>query len=97
VATEQDPFRVTEAGISLRVKVLPGAKRNRIEGQRNAELLVRIRAPALRGKANAQLVKYLAEEMSLTRSQIQILSGETSRHKVLLLPAAAMARLIEVL
>ena len=38
-------------------------------------------APPLDGKANAALIALLAETLALRKSQIEIIGGETSRHK----------------
>ncbi len=90
------PYRTTEEGILLRLKVIPGAGRNSIAEVRNGELLVRIQAPARKGAANKELVRYLARSLSLPRSAIAIVSGSTSRHKVIRLPLEAETVLREL-
>jgi hypothetical protein len=47
-------------------------------------LKVALTAPPVDGKANAALCRFLAEKAGLSRSCVQILSGETSRTKVIL-------------
>jgi uncharacterized protein (TIGR00251 family) len=42
-------------------------------------------APADDGKANAELVRFLAEVLGVPRRSVQILRGRTSRSKVVLL------------
>ncbi len=73
----------------LRVKVIANAGRVRIDGVRAGELVVRLSAAPEKGRANQELLKLLASELSLSRSALQIVSGRTARHKLLRLPAEA--------
>jgi uncharacterized protein (TIGR00251 family) len=50
------------------------------------ELEVRVSAAPTDGEANAALIKLLAKELGIPRSSIEIVSGETSRHKRIALP-----------
>jgi uncharacterized protein (TIGR00251 family) len=97
MAAEQLPFTRSKSSLKLHVKVIPRAGKNSIAGLRNGELVVRIQAPALRGEANKQLVKYLAKVLAVPKSQVEIDSGATSRHKTLLLPLQAEAVLEQLL
>lgn len=85
--TAPDGFYYPAKGrLLLRVKATPGAKQNSITGVKNQELLVRIKAQAERGKANKELLKYLAGLLEVPRSQLTISSGESSRHKLISIP-----------
>jgi uncharacterized protein (TIGR00251 family) len=86
---ELKPFTIKSDNILLKVKAFPKAGENRIIEARNGELVVRIRAPALKGQANKELVKFLAKTLAVARSEIKILSGESSRHKLISLPLSA--------
>jgi uncharacterized protein (TIGR00251 family) len=86
---ELKPFTIKSDNILLKVKAFPKAGENRIIEARNGELVVRIRAPALKGQANKELVKFLAKTLAVARSEIKILSGESSRHKLVSLPLSA--------
>ena len=66
----------------LRLKVKPNQRFNRIEKQ-GEEFVVRIKAPAEDGKANAQLVSYLSDILDLPKSAIHIKKGITSKIKLL--------------
>lgn len=65
----------------LNVYIQPRASRDEIVGLHGNELKIRLTAPPVDGKANAQLIKFLAKTFGVNRSQIEILSGESSRHK----------------
>jgi hypothetical protein len=45
-------------------------------------LRVRLSAPPVDGAANEALLRFLAEELSVRRSAVQLISGATSRSKL---------------
>ncbi len=79
--------------ILLRVKAMPNAGRSSVGELRGDELVVRLAAPPEKGKANRELIDLLAGAVGLPRSSLRVVSGESSRHKVVALPGAAKARL----
>jgi uncharacterized protein (TIGR00251 family) len=87
------PYRVSGEALLLKVKVIPNAGRSEIAGVRNGELLLRLRAAPEKGEANRELAQLLARALSLPRSQVLLVRGQLSRHKVLKLPGAAVAAL----
>lgn len=68
--------------VLLHVKVQPRASRNGIGEVLGSELKIKIAAPPVDSAANEALVKFLAELLESSRSAVQIVRGETSRHKV---------------
>jgi uncharacterized protein (TIGR00251 family) len=67
----------------LRVHVVPNAKRDCIVGEHGDAIKIKLRAPAIGGKANAALARFLAEEMKLPRGAIVLQSGQRARDKLL--------------
>jgi uncharacterized protein (TIGR00251 family) len=67
----------------LRVHIIPNAKRDCIVSGHDGAIKIKLRAPAVEGKANAALVRFLAEEMKLPRRAIVLQSGHRSRDKLL--------------
>ena len=65
----------------LIVKVVPNSKKNSIEGFKEGVLKVKIQAPPDKGKANDELIEFLAELLRIPKSRIQIISGQSSRMK----------------
>lgn len=68
-------------GIEFAVKIVPGARSNEIVGWENNVLKIRISVVPERGKANDALRKLLAKACGVRMSQVEILSGQTSRNK----------------
>lgn len=70
----------------IKFRVIPNAPKTKIDGEYADAVKVRLNAPPVDGKANEALVKFLSKEYDIPRSQIKIVSGETSRDKVVELP-----------
>ena len=47
----------------VRVYVVPGAKINSVVGEHAGAIKIKLRAPAVEGKANAALIRFLAEQL----------------------------------
>ena len=68
---------------SLRIRVNPGASRNRVDGYDDGVLRLRVTAPPEAGKANAAVTGLLADFLGIPRSRLKIIRGLSSRNKVL--------------
>ena len=67
----------------LRVHIIPNAKIDKVSGEYNSAIKIKLRAPAVDGKANAALRRFLAERLSVPQRAIVLESGERSRDKVI--------------
>ncbi len=67
----------------LNLKVTPNARTNEVTGIRDGIIQVKINASPIKGKANSELVKYLAGLLEIPKSNISILRGHTSRNKTI--------------
>ena len=68
-------------GAILPVHVHPGARRNEIRGVQNGQLKIGVTQAPEKGKANKAAIELLSKSLRLRKSQIELLSGETSRQK----------------
>jgi uncharacterized protein (TIGR00251 family) len=80
-------------GCILPVRAQPGARRAGILGEHAGALKVAITAPPEDGRANKALVELLAKALNRKRSQVKLLSGETSRDKRFLVQGVRKAYL----
>ena len=67
----------------VRVHVVPGAKIDSVVREHTGTMKIKLRAPAAEGKANAALIRFLAEQLKLPRHSIVLKSGHRSRDKVI--------------
>jgi uncharacterized protein (TIGR00251 family) len=65
-------------GIELTVKVTAGASQTRLVGAWGMALKVAVAAPAEAGKANAAVVKLLADVFGVKKAAVCVLSGQTN-------------------
>jgi uncharacterized protein (TIGR00251 family) len=65
----------------ITVRVTPRSSKSEVVGTVDGVLKVRLKAPPVDGAANEELVKVLAMEFGVPRSNIEIVSGHTSRTK----------------
>ncbi|PYK03685.1 MAG: hypothetical protein DME66_11495 [Verrucomicrobia bacterium] len=63
--------------------IVPNAKANQVIGEHGAGIKIKLRAPALDGKANAALRRFLAEELKISEHQIVLKHGQKSRDKAI--------------
>ncbi len=69
-------------GCRLAVQVAPRAAANRVLGPYRGALKVALTAPPVEGAANAALLIFLADVLDVPRSRLTLVSGQTSRAKV---------------
>lgn len=80
-------------GVLLPVRAQPGAKRDAIIGEYGGELKVAVSQPPEKGKANVRIVDVLCEELSLRKSQVELVAGETSRSKKFVITGVSLEEL----
>jgi len=68
-------------GCVLPIRAQPGAREARIVGAHAGSVKIAVTAPADQGKANKSLIQLLCEVLGLKPSQLEILTGQTSRQK----------------
>jgi uncharacterized protein len=66
----------------LKVRVTPNSRKTEFGGYREDEIILRLNAPALEGKANKAAIEFLAKSFAVSRSSVVLVSGEKSRHKI---------------
>jgi uncharacterized protein (TIGR00251 family) len=85
------------AVIRLTVRVQPRASKDEFAGVREGVLRVRLRAPPVDGAANEALVRFLADELGVTRRQVRMVSGFGSRTKTVEIDALTLPALDRIL
>jgi len=68
-------------GTVLPVRAHAGARRNDIRGEQNGMLRVSVTQAPEKGKANKAIAALLAKGLSLRKSQLELIAGETSPQK----------------
>lgn len=72
-------------GVCLSLKVQPRASKNEIGEALGNELKLKVTAPPVDSAANEAVIEFLADTLDRPRGSIQLLRGNTSRHKQILI------------
>lgn len=79
-------------GVHLSLKVVPGAKRDRIVGELGEALKVAVSKPPEGGAANRAVVAILAEKLGLPASDVRIVRGHGSPRKSVVIQGLTAAQ-----
>lgn len=77
--------RVEKGLFRLNVWVQPGAKKNALCGLHQGHLKLKIQAPPSEGRANKEVVDFLARHFGIKRSRVRVESGQKARKKSILI------------
>ncbi len=69
--------------VKITVKVTPSSPRNQVLGLADGVWKIKVAAPPDKGKANQELISFLAGRLGIRRSDIELVRGASSRHKIL--------------
>ena len=65
----------------IEVRVTPGSRESELGNWRGGVLSVKLKARPEKGRANAELCRFLAESLGVAASDVRLLSGSASRLK----------------
>ena len=75
----------------------PGARKNRVLRFEDGVWHIKVAAPPVEGKANAEMVEFLSEILGVSQSRISIEKGTTSRRKLISIEGLTEERVKETL
>jgi len=78
----------TPKGIIFKAAIQPGGSRNEIVGIKGDALKIRLTAPPVEGAANKMCVEFLAKTLKVRKSDVEIIRGQASRSKKVLVRSA---------
>ncbi|MEO6588354.1 MAG: DUF167 domain-containing protein, partial [Pyrinomonadaceae bacterium] len=82
--------------IVFNVKVVPRSSKSEIVGEHGGALKIKIKSPPVDGAANAELVKLLSKTFGVSKSEIEIIGGQTSKNKLIKFQNISAADFIEI-
>jgi len=83
-------YEIIGGRVSLRIKAQPAASKNEFCGLYGEEAVkIRIKAPAVEGAANKELIKFLAKSFKVAKSEVTFRSGHHSKIKIVEFPLTA--------
>jgi len=78
-------YKWKEKDLILYVQIQPKSSKDEVVGILGENLKIKVTAPPIDGKANEHLCRFIAKVFNVSKSQVSILKGETSKIKTLLI------------
>lgn len=90
---------LTEKGedVELTVFIQPRAQKTQIVGLHGDAVKIRITAPPVEGKANAELCRFLAKGLGVPLGRVEIVAGTSSRRKRILIKQKTLVEMASFL
>ena len=90
-------IRETDKAVTIKVRAQPRAKRTEIIGEHDGAIKIKLAAPPSNGKANEECRRFLAKLLDVSATSVEIISGESSRDKVVRIQNISARRVLEAL
>jgi len=74
-------IRLGAGSLTIEVSVRPNAGRSEITGANHRGLLIALKSPPHEGRANGELIKFLAKAVRIPESNVAVMIGARSRRK----------------
>jgi uncharacterized protein len=76
-------YTFKDTSITFTIRVQPRASQSKIVGEIEGSLKVKVAAPPVDGEANEELIKFLAKYFEVPKREVEIISGETAKNKII--------------
>jgi uncharacterized protein (TIGR00251 family) len=90
-------FNQREGAVTFRVRVQPRARRTAIAGEHAGAVKLRVASPPVDGKANEECRRFLAGLVGVSASSVEIISGDSSRDKLIRIQGVSADRVRDAL
>lgn len=94
---EEPAVRAHEGGATVALRVVPRAPRTEVVGRYGDRIKLKVAAPPVEGAANEAVAAFLADRCGVRPADVEVLSGERSRDKVVLVRGVPARVLIAAL
>ncbi|EDR26129.1 hypothetical protein, conserved [Entamoeba dispar SAW760] len=75
--------RQYKSNVIIEIEIKPNAKTSELQGVEDGILKVAIDAPPIDGKANTEVIAFMASTFGIKKSNVSLIKGQTSHHKTL--------------
>ena len=83
--------------LRISVHVNPNAGQNKVVGFQDGLLKIMIAAPPTKGKANQDLLRFLSDLLGISKSNLAIKKGETSKKKIVAISGLSQSEVLRLL
>jgi uncharacterized protein (TIGR00251 family) len=89
-------YKENKNGLTLNIYVVPRSSKSEIVGIYNDCLKIKLKSPPVDNAANEELIKFLAEKLKISRSNIEIIKGHRQKKKVISLTGGKLNPMINL-
>lgn len=86
-----------DGAVTIKLRIQPRASRTEMVGEHNGAIKLRVAAPPVDGKANDECRRFLAKLLKVGATSIEIISGDSSRDKVIRVSNISARQVLEAL
>ena len=90
-------IRLVQDGVVFKVRVQPRASKDQVSGLLEDAVKIRLTAPPVDGEANKALCAFLAKKLGVTRSQVDLVTGQTGRNKLVKVSGVTVEKVLRAL
>ncbi len=87
----------TESGVEIRIKVSPRSSKSEVVGISDDRLRIKLNSPPVDGAANKELIKLLSKIFGVAKSSLELVRGDKSRLKTVLVRGKSADEIKELL
>lgn len=84
-------------GCRIHLHVAPRASRTKVAGLHDGRIKLTVAAPPVEGRANEEIVKFLARALRVGRTAVRLVSGDSGKRKVVEVDGVSAADAIALL
>ena len=88
-------IRPHKKGVEISFLVLPRSSQSRIVGLHNDAVKIKLNKPPVDGQANAECCRVVAKYFGVSKTQVSVLRGTSSRQKTILVEGVSTLAVIE--
>lgn len=74
-------IEIIQGGVRLHLWIQPNASKSEVIGPYENSLKIKIKAPPVEGKANQEVIEFLSKKLAISKKNINIIRGDSSRKK----------------
>jgi len=90
-------IRLVQDGVVFKVRVQPRASKDQVSGLLEDAVKIRLTAPPVDGEANKALCVFLAKKLGVMRSQVDLVTGQTGRNKLVKVSGVTVESVLQAL
>jgi uncharacterized protein (TIGR00251 family) len=87
--------RLHKKGVEINFQVLPRSSQSKIVGLHNDTVKIKLNKPPVDGQANAECCRVVAKYFKVSKTQVSVLRGTSSRQKTILVEGVSALAVIE--